>query len=84
MASSGHTMRMWPEGLSRRALSALISAAMLSKWGCDALHEALPGRGGRHIAGGAGEETDAEPLLQRPDRMTEGRSGDAQAWRPLA
>jgi hypothetical protein len=31
MASSGHTMRMWPEGLSRSALSALISAAMLSK-----------------------------------------------------
>ena len=46
--------------------------------GFDALHEALPGRGGRHVAGGAGEETNAEPLLQRPDRMTEGRSGDAQ------
>lgn len=44
----------------------------------DALHKALAGRRGCDVAGGAGEETDAKPFLQRPDRMTEGRSGDAQ------
>ena len=64
-ACSPAVMRMVPAGLSRSALSADELGIDLVKARADAAQQPFAGVRRRHAAGGAGQQPQAQPLLQR-------------------
>ena len=72
---------MVPAGLSRSSLSAASSASISSKRGPNGAQQALAGLGRRHAARGAGQQAQAEPLLQPADGVAQRRLRDAELRR---